>query len=348
MLLRNSCLILVFSLLLCAPLQAAEFATVAGKVTVGAEKTPVAGVRILAYPLEVMHLQGEPEFASEPTGEDGLFKFQLPPGGYYFIAEGKELYSYYGRNPVTVPPGGVEGMNLSLLQRSPQPKAAEPLIDTGILGHVSANGKPVAGVVISVYTDLTTQLKGQGLGMTAPTDENGRFEAMVQPGTYYLVARKRQSGSYMGPLQAGDYFGYYPENPVRISEGQVLRVPIALIEVPEKVSRLAENLFGETSIRGRVVDIDGQPVAGVRVLLYGDPMMLNRPLFISQPTAADGRYLVSFPEGGTYWLAARNQIGGPPVPGELYGRFHGSRDGSIQLKTGQDLTEVTLTVEEMR
>ena len=338
----------LLSAILARPVLADGLAIVSGKVTFGPQKTPVAGVRVGAYPLDSQHLRGEPPFASAQTNEDGLFTVRLPSGSYFFLAEGEKLFSFYGRNPVTVSAAGIAAMNLSLVERKPPQIVTEALVETGVLGHVYADGKPVAGVVIQVYTDLTSQLKGQGLGMTAPTDAAGRFEAPLPPGTYYLVARKRQSGNITGPLQAGDYFGYYADNPVVVKQGQVLRVPLSLIEVPEKVAELADSLFGETSVSGRIVDVDGQPVAGIRVLLYDNPMMLNRPLFVSQPSTADGNYVISFPQGGTYWLAARSQLGGPPLPGEQYGRYIASQDGSVQLTTGQHLKEIELVAEEMK
>lgn len=330
------------------PVAEGSVVTVAGKVTVGADKTPVAGIRVAAYPLESQHLRGEPPFASALTAEDGLFSLAVPSGRYFFIAEGEKLFSFYGRNPVTVTEAGLAGMNLSLVERNPQLATIQPLVETGVLGHVYADGKPVAGVVVTVYTDLTSQLKGQGLGMTAPTDEKGLFEAPLPPGTYYLIARKRKGGHFMGPLQAGDYFGYFADNPVVVREGEVARVPLALIEVPEKVEQLSDSIFGATSISGRIVDAAGQPLAGIRVLLYDDPLMLNRPLFVSQPSGADGTYVISFPKGGSYWLAARDQLGGPPLPGQFYGRYLGSPDGSVQVKIGESLTKIELVAEEMK
>lgn len=326
---------------------AAENATVAGKVTVGVQKTPVAGIKVFAYPVDVQHLRGAAPFASALTAEDGLFNFELPPGSYYFIAQGEALYCYYGRNPVTVPAAGVAEMNMSLVTKNPPLPTVEPRIKTGLLGQLTYNGEPLEGAVVTVYTGLNTQLKGMGLGMTAPTDVQGTFEAEMQPGTYYLVARKRSSGGFMGPLSDGDFFGYYAANPLTIKEGELGRVAIAMLEVPTKVSRLADNLFGQTSISGKVVDTEGAPVAGIRVLLYGDPLMLSRPLYVSQPSAADGSFILSFPHGGSYFLAARNVLGGPPVPGQLYGRYLGSRDGSVAVRTGQKLSGIELLVEQM-
>jgi hypothetical protein len=218
-------------------------------------------------------------------------------------------------------------------------------VQTGIIGQLSYAGKPLEGAVVTVYTDLNQKLKGMGLGMTAPTGPDGVFEAETPAGTYYLVARKRNSGAFMGPLQAGDYFGYYPANPLRVKEGELARVAIAMVEVPEKVSRLADQIFGDTSISGTVVDAQGEPVAGVRVLLYQDAMMLNRPLYVSQPSSSTGAFVVSFPLGGIYYLSARNSLGGPPQPGELYGRYQQTPDSSIRLKNGQKLSGIQIRVE---
>jgi len=330
-----------------APVVAAETSSVAGKITVGVEKTPVAGIRVDAYPVSSQHLRGAAPFASGLTAEDGQFQLELPLGSYYFIAQGEELYCFYGRNPVTVPKGGVAEMNMSLVTKNPPAPTVEARVKSGLLGQLTYNGQPLEGALVTVYTDLNNQLKGMGLGMTAPTDAQGIFEAEMQPGTYYLIARKRNNGAFMGPLRDGDFFGYYPANPLVIKEGELSRVAIAMLEVPQKVSRLADSLFGETSISGKVVNGEGQPVAGIRVLLYNDPMMLNRPLYVSQPSAADGSFVLSFPNGGTYFLAARDTLGGPPVPGQLYGRYLGSRDGSVRLKAGQKMSGIELLVEQM-
>ena len=150
-----------------------------------------------------------------------------------------------------------------------------------------------------------------------------------------------------GPMRAGDLFGYLPQNPLVIKGKQVLRVQIPLIEVPEKVERFAATLFGNTSISGRIVGENGKPVAGVYALLYNDMMMLSRPAYVSQPSDVQGRFVVSFPEGGTYYLAARNVLGGTPQTGELYGRFAGAQDASVRVRTGRKLEEIKIVVEKV-
>ena len=118
-----------------------------------------------------------------------------------------------------------------------------------------------------------------------------------------------------------------------------------VIEVPEKVDRHAATLFGNTRIAGRILNVSGDPVAGVRAMLYDDSMMLNRPLYVSQPSAADGSFALSFPKGGIYYLSARDELGGTPAPGELYGRYQGSPDHSIRIRTGKLIGGVEIAVD---
>lgn len=318
-------------------------APVSGKVAVGG--AGVEGVQVKAFPLPTRSLTGEAPFISKATGADGLFVLDLPEGSYYLLAAGNGLFSYYGRNPLTVPADGLAGVNLPLVPASMPPPEMTTAIASGIAGRVLHDGKPVANALVFVYPDLSAQFKGFGLGMSAPTDEQGRFEAPLPAGNYYLVARVRHGGSMAGPLQAGDLFGYLPANPVMVGEGQVTKVILPVIAVPEKSSRHATTMFGQTRISGRIVDRTGKPLAGLQALLYAEDAMLNRPLFVSQPTGEDGRFQLSFPTGGTFYLAARNNLGGTPAPGELYGRYQGAAGAALKVETGQAIEDLRIVVE---
>lgn len=320
-------------------------ARVEGKLTV--HQRPAAGVKIMAHPVSARGLAEETARAAATAGEDGTFSLALAPGRYYILAQGQGLYAFYGRNPVTVPEEGLKGVNISLATLEVKPPVSVPKVATGVLGAVTFEGKPQAGTVIYVYTDLGSELKGMGLGMSAPTDEKGEFEFPLEAGTYYLVARHRSSGGFSGPLQAGDHFGYLPSNPLVIKDGEVSRVGIPLVEVPDKVDRLAGSLFGQTSIKGEVVDKEGHPAAGLHVLLYDNPGMLNRPLYVSQKTDADGHFVLSFPDGGVYFLSARDTLGGAPSAGELIGTYEGSPDRSLKVKTGEHKEGVRIVVQKM-
>lgn len=318
-------------------------APVTGKVAVGGVGR--GEVRVQAYPLTTLSLSGEAPFASKATGADGLFALDLPPGSYYLLANGSGWFSYYGRNPVTVPAEGLADVNLPLVPALTPPPEMTTAIPSGVVGRVLHDGKPVANAIVFVYPDLSAQFKGFGLGMSAPTDEKGQFEAPLPAGSYYLVARARHGNSLAGPLQAGDLFGYLPGNPVTVGKESVTKVSLPVIAVPEKVSRHAATMFGQTRISGRIVDRAGKPLAGVQALLYADDTMLNRPLFVSQPTGEDGLFQLSFPTGGTFYLAARNNLGGTPAPGELYGRYQGSAGAALKVETGQAIEGLQIVVE---
>jgi len=248
---------------------------VTGKVT--DHRNPVAGVRVVAYPVASSSLSGRAPHVSHSTAADGLFRMDLPPGEYYFLARGETMFSFYGRNPVAVPEQGLADLNLGLVAAQGAPPDEEPFVTTGVAGRVLHDGRPLAGATVYVYTDLTSRLKGMGYVMAGPTDESGFFEAALPAGTYYLLARLRHGSAGVGPLRAGDFIGYYPGNPLTVQEGAVSRLAIPMLEVPDKVNEMEASLFGQTSIRGRVLDRSGRPVAGVRAVLYDDAQMLNRP-----------------------------------------------------------------------
>lgn len=319
--------------------------SVTGKVT--DHRSPVAGVQVMAYPVGNHSLSGRVPHVSQSTTADGLFRMDLPPGEYYFLARGDTMFSFYGRNPVAVPEQGLSDLNLGLVATQGEPPDEEPFVTTGVAGRVQNDGRPLAGATVYVYTDLTSRLKGMGYVMAGPTDESGFFEAALPSGTYYLLARLRHGSAGLGPLRAGDFIGYYPGNPLTVEEGTVSRLVIPMLEVPDKVDDMEASLFGQTSIRGRILDRNGRPVSGARAVLYDDGKMLNRPRYVSRPTGNDGHYVLSFPYGGTFYLGARDSLGGAPGPGDLYGTYDVTPDHSLTVESGQALEDVDIVVEEM-
>lgn len=318
----------------------------AGKVSL--HSLGASGIEISAWPATTASLTGRAPYRTTSAAGDGTFSLALPAGEYYLFAKGKGLFSFYGRNPVTIPPQGIDNFKIGLVPLPAPPRIAAATIEEGVSGVIVHDGTPLAGAVVYAYTDLSSNLKGMGYAVSSPSDEQGRYELALPAGTYYLLARMRQGGGMaMGPLRSGDYSGYAPENPVRVSSGRVSLLSIPVLEVPEKIDLLSSSLFGQTSLRGQVLNQAGQPVAGMRVVLYSDPQMFNRPGHVSQPTDAQGFFVLSFPHGGTYYLAARQQLGGAPAPGELYGTYDGTPDHSLRIETGEQKEGVTIRVEEM-
>ena len=340
----RSRLSLVLFVLICLCSSPALAAKVTGKVALDGAGT--AGVQVEAYPAGTLALTADPPFLSAATGPDGLFSLDLPSGQYYLLARGGGWFSFYGRNPIGIPPEGLSEVNLPLVPAATRIPELAVGIDSGIVGQVLQAGKPVANAVVFAYPDLSAQFKGFGLGMSAPTGADGVFELPLPAGSYYLVARVRHGNSLTGPLTAGDLFGYLPHNPVVFGEG-VARVALPVVAVPDKIARHAATMFGQTRISGTIVDRDGKPLAGLRALLYTDEAMLNRPLYVSAPTGPDGTFQLSFPDGGAYYLAARGSLGGTPAPGELYGRYQADNQPRLKIETGASLTGLRIVVEEV-
>ncbi|GAB4343623.1 MAG: carboxypeptidase-like regulatory domain-containing protein [Desulfobulbaceae bacterium] len=74
-------------------------------------------------------------------------------------------------------------------------------------------------------------------------------------------------------------------------------------------------------LTGTILDVSGNPVAGVEVFLYKVPNIRRPADFISPPTGSDGVYRVQVP-AGRYWCVARLRHGeqrfGPLLPGDKH------------------------------
>ena len=99
-----------------------------------------------------------------------------------------------------------------------------------------------------------------------------------------------------------------------------------------------------TGISGNVVGLGKQPAAGLRVLAYRSETMTGTPAYISSPTDAEGRFELPILEIGTYWLLAREVIGGPAATGELYGKLQGKDQAGISLSQQEMSREVRIDV----
>ncbi|RMF66487.1 MAG: hypothetical protein D6740_12985 [Alphaproteobacteria bacterium] len=337
--------LLLFLVAACVPAQTAKTPSLSGR-TMYAGK-PASGIRVMAWPVDSRELAGRAPFQSAPSASDGSFTLDLPAGRYFLLARGNGLFAWYGRNPVGLGNQPVAGLNIGLVPEHPPAKAPEPFVESGIQAVLMADGKPVEGATLYVYVDSTTQFKGMGYVMVGPSDAEGVVEATLPAGTYYLLARKRLDGAQVGPLHSGDFIGYFPGNPVRLQDSEVRRIVLPMLEVPEQSTRQTAAARGVARLSGTVRDDAGRPVAGVRVVLYRDAGMLNRPDLVSEPTGADGRWQLHPAETGTWYLAARNTLGGAPAPGDLYGTWNGRDDHAVQVRTGDDLGGLDIVVEEM-
>ncbi len=318
-----------------------EFITISGETRYKSEILP--GAKIIAVK------ENQPESITEATvGSDGTFKLSLKRGSYYILGKGSDpsddssLAAYWAGNPLNLFGPFSGKFVLPFYLETDPPVAAE---GEGARGRVLHEGEPVSGAVVLAYLDLTTGLHGPPYMISTRTDEDGIFSMQPGPGTYFLAARKRNASvAQSGPLLKGDLAGYYPHNPVTLREGQELSIDIAMTVVNRPRGEGSLSPGEAIVVEGVVTDDTGNPVEGVRACLYNSSEMIGRPAFISSPTDSEGRYRLEASRVGTFYLAARSHIGGPPEPGQLMGFYRGREDRSVELRWGKHLSGLDIKV----
>jgi hypothetical protein len=205
---------------------------------------------------------------------------------------------------------------------------------------------PLAEAYLYAYRE-GEDLRGPAFATSEASGPDGDFSLVLPPGKYQLVLRKRVEGESIGPVATGDYRSEII-GPITVRGGEeIVRDIVAPRKVGETKGLPAlHKVPAKTGITGRVFDSDGKPVQGARIQAYQHSQMSERPKYVSEGSGVDGSYSLFFPEGGTYYLAARNRFGGPPKIGELYGRYD---DGTVEpsavyVKDGEILKEVNITM----
>lgn len=180
-------------------------------------------------------------------------------------------------------------------------------------------------------------------------DKDGAFSIEVPSGTYYFIATKRDVDSEMGPPQDGDYFYFNGDSqgnplPLTIAKGTRLNVGVISGSYPYSRSMLLRDK-GVTSIEGVVLNKEGKPVQLALVFAYLTENTQGRPLFVSERTGKDGRFILRVHGGGVYYLKVRGLYGaGTPETGELLSNLDGDQSDVVMLKTEEKLRGITLKV----
>lgn len=180
-------------------------------------------------------------------------------------------------------------------------------------------------------------------------DKDGAFSIEVPTGTYYFIATKRAEESEMGPPQDGDYFYFNGDAkgnplPLNVSVGTRLNIGVISGSYPYSRSMLLRDK-GVTAIEGAVLDKEGKPVQWALVFAYPTEVTQGRPLFVSERTGKDGRFLLRVDGGGTFYLKVRGLYGaGTPEEGELLTDVDGNESTMVTLKSDEKLQGIKLRV----
>jgi len=177
---------------------------------------------------------------------------------------------------------------------------------------------PLEKAVLSIYKQ-GMDLYGPVFAMSDETDREGRFQISLPAGDYVAVVRKRVNGLSVGPVVAGDNRSEFI--PLKVRDGMAALNLTAPVKVGDNRRLSPQDEAAVTGFKGQITDADGKPVEGVRIQVYDHVQMSERPKYVSEKTGPDGRFQMLLPTGGTYYICARDNFGGPPKLGDLYGRY---------------------------
>jgi len=326
------------------------------------EGKPAAGVRMHVYLDSSTDFKGQGHASSGPTAEDGRFAMTLKPGRYYLVGKKSEsvsteadpdvgeLFGFYGGNPIKVSEESNVEVNLQVVRRKPATVAEGEGPNVAIEGLLVGPRGPAADAAVFAYPDSKSDFRGPDLtgpqgSLVGGTGPDGHFSLELPAGTYYLTAAKRRGGMVLGPLQAGDLFGYFDGNPLRLQAGQKASITIQMTEKLRQHEAPAAMAPGATAISGRILDPSGRPVAGVFAFATTDPNLIGTmPPYLSRPVGQDGVFSIEVPGGGTFFVGARTGFGGPPQPGQWQGMLGDDNIRPVTIEKGKVVDNVDITV----
>ena len=213
----------------------------------------------------------------------------------------------------------------------------------GISGNVmDSNNLPAKGAFVYAYRNLRSNLRGPA-DFEAQVNEEGDYFLDLVEGSYFIVARKRQSGADSGPPRPGDGWALPPNNPVAVNQGEVTNINLTLQSSGQAMlMRSGAIPIGNTGFTGILVDVQNNPIPGAFVIAYPNTNYYQRPEVTSSPAGRDGRFQLFVTRIGKWCLAARTRTRGQPIAGELYGLLGKDEAGCRNTEPGKLLDVGTI------
>lgn len=168
-------------------------------------------------------------------------------------------------------------------------------------------------------------------------DANARFTAELPQGTYYLGAIERKLESSSGPPEEGEYIYLSRDkkgNPRKLTVWENSVTDLGLLNDAEVFKRASLAKTGITSIEGVIRNEHDEPVQGLLVFAYTDPAMSKKPLFVSDPSDKDGKYVLRVAGSGKFYLKAQSSHRGGSTGGGEFAGMYGNRK-PVALKKGE-------------
>lgn len=167
-------------------------------------------------------------------------------------------------------------------------------------------------------------------------DADGTFKVEIPEGNYYIGAIKRMSGDKLGPPQEGDYVYRSLDTSGKPKLHKVISGKELELGSAEEAFQISkediEKRRVSTALEGTIVSTDWLPVEGAVVVAFTEPTIGRKPLFVSNKSDKDGKYVLPLIEG-TYYLRVRNSFAaGPPEPGQIVGYYGEGTPKPVPIK----------------
>lgn len=162
--------------------------------------------------------------------------------------------------------------------------------------------EPVEGAEVFIYNSQDVRRPADFI--SSKTDKSGNFQMELPPGRYWAVARVR-SGEEYGPLVPGDKHSGDPEE-IELAPGEELKYDFIVVDIRETARLKRKTREDYIKIKGRVMDKNKIPLAGIYIIANRDKKHSGIPEYISAWTDDTGYYTLYIPRGKYYIGYARS------------------------------------------
>jgi hypothetical protein len=186
--------------------------------------------------------------------------------------------------------------------------------------------------------------------IVVPVGSDGKFSIELVEGEYYIGAIGRESSKIIpGPPSDGDVLMLHKDKSgipkiIKVVEGKTIDLGKQKGRIYRESTKKGINIM---SVEGMITMQDNTPVPGAFVFAFQSPERGKRPVFASEKSDKDGRYILRVDGVGPYYLIARDTYGGgKPQVGQLKGVFGSDDDPApVTILTGSTLKGINIKVQ---